>query len=176
MTMVNSIRKCSPDSETAKSYEMGRTKLGYFVNFDLQPYLHGLLTESIKKSLYYSISFDESLNDLFQYCQMNLHIRSWNNNLNLVKSRYFDSQFLVHPTAKNLLESMITSLATINSINLMQLSMDGPNVNCLLLDLLKKQHKQQELPKLLNMGSCNLHVIHSALKVIFNMLNGTLGS
>ena len=107
---------------------------------------------------------------------MDLHIRSWNNNLNLVKSRYFDSQFLVHSTAKNLLESMITSLAMINGINLTQLSMDGPNVNCLLLDLLKKQHKQQELPQLLNIGSCNLHVIHSAFKVIFNMLNGTLGS
>ena len=175
MTMVNSIRKCSPDSETAKSYEMGRTKLGYFVNFDLQPYLHGLLTESIKKSLYYSISFDESLNDSFQNCQMDLNIRFWNNNLNRVESRYFDSQFLGHPTAKNLLESMTTSLATINSINLTQLSMDGPSVNWLLLDLLKKQHEQQELPKLLNIGSCNLYVIHGAFKSVFQSVEWSIG-
>ena len=83
---------------------MGRTKLGYVVNFGLRPYLHGLLTESIKKSLYYFISFDESLNDSFQNCQMDLNIRFWNNR---VESRHFDSQFLGHPTAKNLLESMI---------------------------------------------------------------------
>ena len=102
-------QKMFPDSETAKSYEMGRTKLGYFVNFDLQPYLHGLLTESIKKSLYYSISFDKSLNNSFQNCQMDLNIRFWNNNLNQVESRFFDSQFLGHPTTKNLLESMTTS-------------------------------------------------------------------
>ena len=63
-----------PDSETAKSYEMGRAKLGYVVNFGLWLYLHGLLTESIKKSPYYSISFDESLNDSFQNCQMDLNI------------------------------------------------------------------------------------------------------
>ena len=117
------------NSETAKSYEMGRTKLGYVVNFGLQPYLNGLLTESIKKSRYYSISFDESLICSFQNCQMDLNIQFWNNNLNCVESRYFDSQFLGDSTAKYLLESMTTSLATINSINLTQLSMDGPSVN-----------------------------------------------
>ena len=99
-----------PNSETAKSCKMGRTKLGYVVNFGLGPYLHGLLTESIKKSLYCSISFDESLNDSFQNCQMDLNIWFWSN-LNCAKSRYFDSQFLGHPTAKNLLESMTTYLA-----------------------------------------------------------------
>ena len=61
-------QKMFPNSETAKSCKMGRTKLGYVVNFGLGPYLHGLLTESIKKSLCCSISFDESLNDSFQNC------------------------------------------------------------------------------------------------------------
>ena len=42
--------------------------------------------------------------------------------------------------------------------------MDGPSVNWLLLNLLEKQREQQELPKLLNIGSCNLHVIHGAFK------------
>ena len=96
------------NGKTAKSYEMGRTKPGYIVNFGLSPYLHGLLIESIKKSPYYSISFDENLNDSFRNWQMGLNIRFWNNNLNLVESRYFDSQFLGHPTTKNLLESMTT--------------------------------------------------------------------
>ena len=79
----------------------------------------------------------------------------------------FDSQFLDHPTAKGLLENMTTSLATINSINVTQLSMNDPNVNWLLHDLLEKQREQQELPKLLNIGSFNLHVIHGALKTGF---------
>ena len=37
-------------SNTAKYYEMGRTKLGYVINFGLGPYFHRLLTENIKKS------------------------------------------------------------------------------------------------------------------------------
>ena len=62
---------------------------------------------------------------------------------------------------------MTTSYPTINSKNLAQLSIDGQNVNWLLLDLLEKQREQQELPKLLNIGSCNLHVIHVAFKTGF---------
>ena len=70
---------------------------------------------------------------------------------------------------------MITSLATINSINLTQLSMDGSSVNWLLLDFPKKQREQQELPKLLNIGSCNLHVIHGAFKSGFQSVEWNIG-
>ena len=70
---------------------------------------------------------------------------------------------------------MTTSLATINSINLTQLSMDGPSVNWLLFDLLEKQHEEQELPKLLNIGSCNLHVIQGAFKSGFQSVEWNIG-
>ena len=106
---------------------------------------------------------------------MDLKIRFWSNNLNCVESRYFDSQFLGQPTAKNVLESMTTSLATINSIHLTQLSVDGPSVNWLLLDLIKKQREQQELPKLFNIGSCNLHVIHITFKSGFQSVEWNTG-
>ena len=82
-------QKMFPDSETAKSYEMGRTKLGYVFNFGLAPCLHRLLTENIKKSPYYSVSLDESLNDSVQNCQMDLNVPFWNSELNHVESTYF---------------------------------------------------------------------------------------
>ena len=53
--------------------------------------------------------------------------------------------------------------------------MDGPSVNWLLLNLLEKQREQQELPKLLNFGSCNLHVIHSAFKFGFQSAEWNIG-
>ena len=53
--------------------------------------------------------------------------------------------------------------------------MDGPSVNWLLLNLLDKQHEQQELPKLLNIGSCNLHVIHGAFKSGFQSAEWNIG-
>ena len=80
---------------------MGQTELGYVISFGHAPYLHRLLTENVKKSPYYSVSFDESLNDSFQSSQMDLNIQFWNSDLNHVESRYFDYQFLGHPTARN---------------------------------------------------------------------------
>ena len=53
--------------------------------------------------------------------------------------------------------------------------MDGPSVNWLLLNLLEKQHEQQELPKLLNIGSFNLYVIHSAFKSGFKSAEWGIG-
>ena len=73
------------DSNTAKSYEMGRIKLGYVINFGLEPYFHRLLTENIKKS-HYTVSFDKSLNDFFQNCQLDLNIQFLNSDLNHVES------------------------------------------------------------------------------------------
>ena len=165
-------QKMFSDSNTAKSYEMGRTKLSYVINFGLGPYFHRLLTENIKKSPYYTLSFDESLNDSFQNCQLDLNIWFWNSDLNQLNSDTLASKFLGHPTTKNLHESMTTSLVTINSINLIQPCMDGPSVYWLLLNFLEKQREQQELLKLLNIGSYNLHVIHGAFKSGF-LLNET---
>ena len=62
------------DSETAKSYKMERAELGYVINFGLALYLHRILTENVKRSPYYSVSFDERQNDSFRNCQMNLNI------------------------------------------------------------------------------------------------------
>ena len=63
------------DSEIVNSYELGRCKLGHFTNFGLAPYFHDLLNEDIDRSSYFSISFDESLDEMFQNCQLDLTVR-----------------------------------------------------------------------------------------------------
>ena len=49
---------------------------------------------------------------------------------------------------------------------MLQISMDGPNVNWRLLEELTKNRneKDDDLPMLLNLGSCSLHVIHGAFR------------
>ena len=49
---------------------MGPTKLRYFVNFGIASYFKYILIESIKQSLRHIVSFDESLNDMTQSCEM----------------------------------------------------------------------------------------------------------
>ena len=42
--------------------------------------------------------------------------------------------------------------------------MDGPSTNWKFLDDLNKHRKDNEMPQLINTGSCSLHVIHGAFK------------
>ena len=47
---------------------------------------------------------------------------------------------------------------------MLQLPMDGPNVNLKLLKKLKEQRNEFESPGLINFGSCNLHIVHGSFK------------
>ena len=46
----------------------------------------------------------------------------------------------------------------------MQISMDGPNVNLKCYHNLFQERKGEELPDLLNIGSCSWHVVHESFK------------
>ena len=49
--------------------------------------------------------------------------------------------------------------------NLIQVSMDGPNVNWKMLDLIVEDRNSNETyPNLLDVGSCSLHVVHGAFR------------
>ena len=42
--------------------------------------------------------------------------------------------------------------------------MDAPNMNWKVLSDMKKEREEAGLNNLINIGSCNLHVVHGALK------------
>ena len=55
-----------PDSQIAQSFLCGATKCAYLVCFGIYPYFHELLTEKIRAVKYYTLLFDESLNQINQ--------------------------------------------------------------------------------------------------------------
>ena len=63
--------------------------------------------------------------------QMDVHTRFWNNDQGLVETHYYDSEFLRHPNAENLLSCLTDSIHHLDSDKLLHLAMDGPNVNWL---------------------------------------------
>ena len=46
--------------------------------------------------------------------------------------------------------------------NMVQISMDGPNVNHKLYDIITEERKENGHPELINVGSCSLHGVHGA--------------
>ena len=159
------FKEMFPDSDIAKSFKLSKTKCGYVINYGLAPYFRDLLVEMISSSPFYVVSFDESMNKILQNEQMDIQVRFWDDKCKQVRTRYLTSIFLNRPNAKNLLLGLQESLKAFGQERFLQLSMDGPNTNWKVLDLLNKERSEKEYPCLVNIGSCGLHILHGAFKV-----------
>ena len=161
------FQKMFPDSEIAKKFSCGETKCSYLIQFGLAPYFKADLASKIQKpGTILVVSFDESLNKVLQEEQMDLLLRFWDVELNRVVTRYYDSVFLGHTRAEDLLGKFKSGLSKLNARNMLQISMDGPSTNWKFLDLLVQDREESEpnIPSLINVGSCGLHIVHGAFK------------
>ena len=92
-----------PDSKVARNFSMARTKAMYAINHGIAPYFKSLLLSSINTSDIHVYSFDESLNEVTQTCEMDLYVRCWDVTCSQVKIRYFGSSFMGHGTYTDIL-------------------------------------------------------------------------
>ena len=96
---------------------------------------------------------------------MDIAIRFFIKNTEQCETRYLPSVFLDgRPTAENLLKHLLKGLQSWNldGSKMTQISMDGPNVNIKLYRLLKDS--LGEASKLIDIGTCGLHVVHGSLQ------------
>lgn len=157
-----------PDSTIAKQFKLGYSKVAYLVSYGLAPYFLSKLMDRIKTCEDYVICFDEAFNKVIHKGQMDLVIRFWDEGLQQVSTRYLSSVFLGRSTADDLLEKFFEGLSMLPFSNLLQVSMDGPNVNhCFLRKLMGKFENDatnSNEKKLVDLGTCGLHVVHGSFK------------
>nr|XP_042895472.1 uncharacterized protein LOC110282235 [Parasteatoda tepidariorum] len=161
------MKKIFTDSEIVKKISLQRTKIAYTCVHGIAPYYREKLQKTIASCDYLVIGFDESLNKIAQKQQMDVSVRLWNKDSNKVQARCLTSVFLGHSTAKDLLDNFKEALSqfSINKNKIIQISMDGPNVNHKFLNDLKKELEEMpQDPVLLDIGSCGLHTIHCGFK------------
>ena len=152
-----------PDSIIAQHMSCGPTKLSYLISFGIAPYFMDLLLKELKDATCFVISFDESFNEELEKEQMDFIVRYFKDGE--VKSRYLSSGFLGHTTAKDLKRAFEECTEKLDLKSLIQVSMDGPNVNWKMLDLIVEDRNSNETyPNLLDVGSCSLHVVHGAFR------------
>ena len=151
------------DSAIAKKITLGSTMIAYYITYGLAPYFHNELLRVVLKCSKFVVCFDEAMNRIVQRGQMDIVLRFWNNETNEVCSRYFGSAFLGQASAECLLVSFKQALTELPLSSLLQVSMDGPAVNWKFIDLLNTS-LEVDNTKLLEMGSCGLHVIHGAFQ------------
>lgn len=106
--------------------------------------------------------FDETLNPDLQEKQLDVFIRFWDEDS--VITKYYDSKFMGHATAEMMLEELGPLISSFGHSKVLQLSMDGPNVNKKLKRLLKSDIARQTTMKMLDIGTCGLHILHNSFR------------
>ena len=158
------FRTMFPDSQIAQQFQCGPTKVMYLICYGLAPYFRDRLFSKLGPDTPYVVSFDESLNRIIQEEQMDLLVRFYDEERQMVVTRYLGSQFMGHTRAPDLLDKFMEGLEKLPAKNILQVSMDGPNVNKKFLESLTASRKSEHLPALLDIGSCPLHVVHGGFK------------
>ena len=92
------------DSEIAKQFSLGKTKVSYVIVHGLAPYFHDNVAKVLNDCNYFVACFDEALNQVVQHGQMDVHIRFWYETQKKVATRYFASAFFGHTRATDLFE------------------------------------------------------------------------
>lgn len=154
-----------PDSEIASKMNLGKTKVAYTVVFGIAKYFENEMTNLLATTTEIVLGFDESLNKISQKKQMDIVFRFWDETKNEVATRYFTSAFLGKSSALDLLQAVKTSVSTEVLAKVMQISMDGPNVNIKFAkDFQSDLNDVLNNKTLLDLGSCGLHTVHGAFK------------
>ena len=79
--------------------------------------------------------------------------------------------FFGHSTSTDLLKHFTDVISGLDPSKNLQILMDGPNFNLKSLEGLKKEKEEAKFSKLIDLGSCNLHVVHGALKLACEKTN-----
>ena len=162
--IVELFTKMFPNSAiaNAKSFRLKKDKCIYFINYDIAPHFQSLLLTGVNDSEFYCISFDERLNSFMQKGQMDLVVNYWDNVVNQTRTRYRGSTFVGHAHHRDLFEHFNSSLGSLDISKLLQVAMDGPNVNWLFYKELVNYQAENDTSKLVPTGSCGFHAVHGS--------------
>ena len=121
----------------------------------------------------YVLLFDESYNPVTKDKPTDVHVRYWTPDCQIA-TNYTTSVFMMntdkmqcimgHGRADDLLEHFLVATDKLNMAKVIQVSMDGPNVNWSFHDKLQKKLKLDFNSQLLDVGPCGLHIVHGVFK------------
>lgn len=160
----DTFRAMFPDSQIASNFQMSRTKMSYMITEATGPYFHSILLDDVKKSAsVFSLSYDELTNKQIKK-QLDIKIRYWSEADNQINISHLATHLMGQAKAKDIVDRLMQTLNENNLMlkDLITVGSDGPYVNKAVFHLLCEQKKSIDLPPLVQIGTCCLHVAHSA--------------
>lgn len=174
-TDIPVMRRMFKDSELVNKIQLSKSKAAYVIVYGLGTYFNQELLDLINSCDQIVVGFDESRNQINKKEQMDFVFRFWNKNSNEVNTRYFTSTFLGHAKATDLLRAFYDNIPSQIMCKILQISSDGPNVNLKFLkDIQESVAFKSNDKRLIDLGTCGLHVINNAFKTSFKESNWKL--
>jgi len=161
---IVTMQQVLTDSEICHKMKFKKDKISYSIVYGIAPHFESELYRC--ENIF--VGFDESLNTVSQRSQMDICVRFLHPNSGEVCWRYLNSSFLQRTRAVDLLDGLKTALRATNDIGILRklekLSIDGPNVHWKLLRDFNVEIEALTGTKLIDVGSCGLHVVHLSFK------------
>ncbi|GBO04367.1 hypothetical protein AVEN_213927-1 [Araneus ventricosus] len=93
---------------------------------------------------------------------MDIIVRFWHNDQ--VATGYLTLVFIGHAKADDILSAFYQCVEKLKLSKILQISMDGPNVNWKFFENLQADLKKEYSHEALSIGSCGLHILHNSFK------------
>lgn len=165
------FRTMFPDSEIARNYQQGETKIRYSIQYGIAPYVKDLLVTDFSGTPF-SFKFDETTTSQVKK-QYDAYVQYWSKRNDCITTSYCGSLFVGHCTNENLIEHFehFGEDMQWNPSNLLHLGMDGPKVNLAFQEKLSKSLEDKHNTSFLDIGTCPLHTVHNAFAKGLKFLN-----
>ncbi|CAN7985972.1 unnamed protein product [Ixodes hexagonus] len=157
------FQRMFPDSEVAKAFSCGEKKCAYVTCHGLRPFFLSTLQREVEQCEHCVVLLDESANDYLHRKQMDVYIRFWNSS-HKVATRYYTSVFMGHSTAEDIQGKLLSALEPLPLEKILQISMDGPNVNLKFFKNFQAHLQQTYQVQCVDIGTCGLHTMHNAYR------------
>lgn len=145
-------------------FTLGRTKVNYVLTEALFPYFKEELYTDMEDT-FYTLCYDETTN-ASGHKELQTTVRYWSDKQNKVVNHHLQTFFIGKATGNTLYEKVKNAIdnANLPLSKLLMLGSDGPNVNKTVHRLMNEEVFTLRNKKLVDLGFCNIHVLHNAFK------------
>ncbi|XP_043465120.1 uncharacterized protein LOC122500314 [Leptopilina heterotoma] len=147
-----------------ETFSLSPSKAQYLITEALGPYFKNLLLNDLEfPDVLFSLLFDETSN-VKSKKELQIRVRFWSHDENMIVCRHLETFFIGSATGEILVEQLKKALDSNNLLlkNVLALGCDGPNVNKKVMNLFQETLKKAKLKPLVNIGTCELHIVHTS--------------
>ena len=158
------LKQCFLIAKLQKPFQWEELNQCIWLIMGLHPFLSHFCYLSWINQIFSPFSFDESLNQVNQTCEIDVYVRFWNVTELKVIIRFIGSAFFGHETHQNLLKHFHEVTKELDRSKLYQISMDGSILNLKFYNEIVQDRQENMVHSLIDIGSCSLHIVHGSFK------------